>query len=86
MRKTRKGEYAWWGSNIPNNVAAGLGPVVQESKTRVGDKIGEAHVCDRESIVVWSWGKVLLWFMTVRSFGGSKLRGKIRDRTDAPRH
>lgn len=47
MRETRKGKYAWWGSNVPNNIAAGLDPVVQESKTSVGDKIGEAHVCDR---------------------------------------
>ena len=39
----------WWGSNLPNDVAAGLDPVVEEGKACVGDKIGEAHVCDCEN-------------------------------------
>jgi hypothetical protein len=43
----------WWGSNsnLPNNVAAGLDPVVQEGETGVADKIEEAHDCDCFGIV-----------------------------------
>jgi hypothetical protein len=41
----------WWGSNLPNNVAASLDPVVQEGETRVGDKIGEAHVCGGSALL-----------------------------------
>jgi hypothetical protein len=41
----------WWGSNLPNNVAASLDPVVQKGETRVRDKISEAHVCGRCSFV-----------------------------------
>jgi hypothetical protein len=41
----------WWGSNLPNNVAASLDPVVQEGETGVADEIGEAHVCDCFGVV-----------------------------------
>jgi hypothetical protein len=37
-----------WGSNLPNDVAASLDPVVQEGQACVGNEIGEAHIC--------SWG------------------------------
>ena len=40
----------WWGSNLPNDVAAGLDPVVEEGKTCVGNEVGEAHVCDCSEI------------------------------------
>jgi hypothetical protein len=30
-------------ANLPNNVAASLDPVVQESQASVGNKIGETH-------------------------------------------
>lgn len=43
-------EGPWWGSNLPNDVAAGLDPVVQEGETCVGNEIGEAHVCDWERL------------------------------------
>lgn len=47
---TRKREY-WWGSNLPNDVAASLDPVVQKGETRVGDQIGETHVDDCVDVV-----------------------------------
>jgi hypothetical protein len=31
--------------NLPNDVAAGLDPVVQEGEASVGDEIGETHDC-----------------------------------------
>jgi hypothetical protein len=34
-----------WGSNLPNDVAASLDPVVQEGQACVGKEIGEAHIC-----------------------------------------
>jgi hypothetical protein len=68
----------WWGSNsnLPNNVAAGLDPVVQEGETGVADEIEEAHGCDCFRIV-WKWDEVLLRFMTVRSFRKQIALGKI---------
>jgi hypothetical protein len=44
--------YGGVGSNLPNNVAASLDPVVQEGQASVGNEIGEAHNC--------SWYE-LLW-------------------------
>lgn len=41
----------WRGSNLPNDVAAGLDPVVQEGETCVGNEIGEAHICDLKNAV-----------------------------------
>ena len=35
----------WWGSNLPNDVAAGPDIVVQESQACFGDEIGETHIC-----------------------------------------
>jgi hypothetical protein len=43
-KKTQERGHAWWGSNLPNDIAARLGPVVQEREASVGDEIGEAHV------------------------------------------
>ena len=40
-----RGNACRWGSNLPNNVAASLDPVVQEGQACVGNEIGEAHVC-----------------------------------------
>ena len=42
-----RGNACRWGSNLPNNVAASLDPVVQEGQACVGNEIGEAHV--------WYW-------------------------------
>jgi hypothetical protein len=77
-RKTRNRRPVWWGNNLPNNVAAGLDPVVQEGETCVGDKIGEAHICGGIGLIYEVWGGG--WeIMTVRSFRGSRLRsGKLK--------
>jgi hypothetical protein len=50
----------WRGSNnLPNNVTAGLDPVVQEGETGVADEIGEAHDCDCCRIVEKREGSVV---------------------------
>jgi hypothetical protein len=56
---TRKGK-VWWGSNLPNNVAASLDPVVEKGKTRVRDQIGEAHVYDCVDVVYGDWANVVV--------------------------
>ena len=68
--ETRKGDvFVWRGSNLPNNVAAGLYPVVQEGEASVGDEIGETHDCRWIKCVCCVWRKagvvrVMLQFVT----------------------
>lgn len=53
--------HVWRGSNIPNDVAACLDPVVQEGQASIGDEIGKTHVvwcidfeCETDVLVLWA--------------------------------
>ena len=43
---------AWWGSNLPNNVGARPHIAVEEGQARIGNEVGEAHVCRNEMCVL----------------------------------
>jgi hypothetical protein len=76
-------ERAWWGSNLPNNVGARPNVAVEEGQARVGNEIGEAHVC-RNELCVWKERIEELWLKEESKFFYSLGLGGDCFRTHGP--